>query len=187
MTVEAKFSKQPDSVALARRFTEEVLGGVPAPIAIEIVLMVSELATNAVVHTTTAFRLSIERTEKLVRVGVADGGGGHAHLRSPSMRDLHGRGLQLVDALSDQWGTTEGGDDGKTVWFVRNLATAESAERDQEYLDSQRPRRATSRARPGVVSDLGAPQRDVPAAVWRLLVRTRARVARRRGSRRTGS
>ena len=35
-------------------------------------------------------------------------------------------GSQLVDTLSDQWGTTEGGDDGKTVWFVRNLASAGS-------------------------------------------------------------
>ncbi len=124
MTVEANFSEQPDAVALARRFTEEVLGGVPGPIAHEIVLMVSELATNAVVHAATTFRLSIERTDKLVRVEVVDGGGGHALLRSPSNRDCHGRGLQLVDTLSDQWGTTEGGDDGKKVWFVRNLVTA---------------------------------------------------------------
>ena len=138
MTAEANFSRQPRSVALARRFTEEVLCGVPAPIAIEIVLMVSELATNAVVHAATAFRLNIERTDKLVRVEVVDGGGGHAFLRSPTDSDVRGRGLQLVDTLSDQWGTTEDGDDGKTVWFVRSLAQTGSGRRDQQGVDSQR-------------------------------------------------
>ncbi len=99
--------------------------------------MVSELATNAVVHAATTFRLSIERTDKLVRVEVLDGGGGHTHLRSPSNGDLHGRGLQLVDALSDQWGTTECGEQGKTVWFVRRLATDGSGNRDQEGLEAR--------------------------------------------------
>ncbi len=141
MTVEANFSKQPRSVALARRFTEEVLGGVPTSTANEIVLMVSELATNAVVHAATTFRLSIERTNKLVRVEVLDGGGEHTHLRSPSNMDLHGRGLQLVDTLSDQWGTTECGENGKTVWFVRNLVTDGPGGRDQEVLIGEvRPR-----------------------------------------------
>ena len=105
--------------------------------------MVSELATNAVVHAASTFRLSIERTDTLVRVEVVDGGGGHTHLRSPSNGDLHGRGLQLVDALSDQWGTTECGEHGKTVWFVRSLATDGSGERDQEG----RYRRPTQRLR----------------------------------------
>ena len=166
MTVEANFSKQPRSVALARRFTEEVLGGVPTPTVHEIVLMVSELATNAVVHAATTFRLSIERTDKLVRVEVLDGGGGHTHLRSPSNGDLHGRGLQLVDALSDQWGTTEYGEDGKTVWFVRSLATDGSGKRDQEGLDTRRPTKVVSGDRSERAPDRGRPEPlDVTVAV----------------------
>ena len=68
MTVEANFSKTSGSVALARRFTEEVLGGISGAVAAEIVLMVSELATNAVLHAATSFRLRLERTNDFVRV-----------------------------------------------------------------------------------------------------------------------
>ena len=59
MPVEAHFDKTIGSVALARRFTEEVLGGVPATVMFDIVLMVSELAANAVLHGSTTFALSI--------------------------------------------------------------------------------------------------------------------------------
>ncbi len=128
MTVEANFDKTADSVALARRFAEEVLGGVPAAVTLDIVLMVSELATNVVVHAATPFGLKIERTHEFVRVEVVDGGGGYVHLLSPSLDDPQGRGLQLVELLSDQWGTTELADRRKAVWFVRSLAASAARE-----------------------------------------------------------
>lgn len=153
MTVEATFSKTSDSVALARRFAEEVLGGVPASIALDIVLMVSELATNAVVHAATMFRLSIERTHEFVRVEVVDGGDGHPRLQTPSNSDLHGRGLQLVQRLSDQWGAIEN-DGRKIVWFVRRLALPDAG-RAGNVDPATRPRSKVSASvsRPERTSD----------------------------------
>lgn len=147
MTVEANFSKTSGSVALARRFTEEVLGGISGAVAAEIVLMVSELATNAVLHAATSFRLRLERTNDFVRVEIADGGSGDVHRRSLSEWDLHGRGLQIVAKLSDQWGMTEPRDGEKAVWFVRNLRplafSGFCAEASPSNTERSRPRKAT--------------------------------------------
>ena len=153
MTVEANFSRTSDSVALARRFAEEVLGDVPTSIAADIVLMVSELATNTVVHAATMFRLSIERTREFVRVEVADGADGYPRLLTPSNSDLHGRGLQLVERLSDQWGTTKDGGR-KTIWFVRRLADSGAGSLGNEDSATQpRSKMSASKSRPKRASD----------------------------------
>ncbi len=82
-------------------------------------LMVSELATNCVRHTNTAFDLSVERSRKSIRVEVTDRDDGKPVMRSPGPEDLTGRGLQIVNTLAQAWGvekqTTPGG---KTVWFT---------------------------------------------------------------------
>jgi anti-sigma regulatory factor (Ser/Thr protein kinase) len=137
MTVEATFESNPDSVALARRFTAEALGGVSLPIASDVVLLVSELATNAILHAATRFNLCIERSEESIRVEVVDRGVGQARRQSPSPSDLHGRGLQLVENLSDEWGTRQEGST-KAVWFVRNLAAGDSSQRRQEGIARRR-------------------------------------------------
>lgn len=121
MTIKGNFDQKVEAVALARHFAEEVLGGVATDVMLEVMLMVSELATNAVVHAGTAFSLSIERTDGWVRVEVMDGGSGDVQVLAPSKGDSQGRGLQLVDLLSDRWGTTHLNEGGKVVWFVRNL------------------------------------------------------------------
>lgn len=107
MTVEANFSKTSGSVALARRFTEELLGGISGAVAAEIVLMVSELATNAVLHAATSFRLRLERTNDFVRVEIADGGSGDVHRRSLQIKVPPGAGqphsgVGLAVVLSSQ-------------------------------------------------------------------------------------
>jgi anti-sigma regulatory factor (Ser/Thr protein kinase) len=141
MTVDMSFDGKPESVAQARRFTERTLGGVSASIVIDVVLMVSELATNAVVHAATAFSLGIEKSEEIIRVEVIDGGSGRVRLQSPSNRDLHGRGLHLVESLSDQWGTREDGQ-AKAVWFVRNLGTSSIGRCRQDKVAQRKPRGA---------------------------------------------
>ncbi len=80
--------------------------------------MVSELATNALLHAASAFELSIDRTPSSVTVVVSDEGGGTPKLRMPDSSQPHGRGLQVVSALAADWGTDDGdGDLGKSVWF----------------------------------------------------------------------
>jgi hypothetical protein len=46
-------------------------------------------------------------------------------VRSPKPEDPSGRGLKIVEMLSDDWGVDYHPNDGKTVWFV--VSSARSA------------------------------------------------------------
>ncbi|MEU2660530.1 ATP-binding protein [Streptomyces sp. NPDC007325] len=51
-----------------------------------------------------------------LRVEVADGVAGALHAKVPEPAAEGGRGLVLVEGVTDRWGVEERGD-GKTVWF----------------------------------------------------------------------
>lgn len=129
------FENSPDVVADTRRFVTERLGEVSRDLARTVGLMVSELATNCVRHTTSDFTVEIERTAREICVRVSDQGEGRPVIRSPDTTDPSGRGLQLVDELADSFGVDydaarlAGNETGtKTVWFVVRLDTAEQSE-----------------------------------------------------------
>ena len=111
------FELDPRSVSAARRFTTEALSGRPRELIESAVLMVSELATNSIRHAMTGFRLTIACEREAVRIEVTDVGGGSPHLQSPGPEDLTGRGLRIVEELSDDWGVQRSASRGKTVWF----------------------------------------------------------------------
>ena len=112
------FDKSLQSVGAARRFARDVLRDL-RPDALEVVeLMVSELATNSIRHSKTAFEVVIARTAKNVRIEVTAQAGGTPTVRSPRPEEPSGRGLKIVEMLSDDWGVDYHTDDGKTVWFV---------------------------------------------------------------------
>ena len=77
-------------------------------------LVISELVTNAVVHAGTRLRLVIHFDGRRVVTEVFDA---DARLPTPaaSPDDVGGRGLMLVDRLSDRWGS-ESFTHGKRVW-----------------------------------------------------------------------
>ncbi|WP_432483200.1 ATP-binding protein [Kineococcus esterisolvens] len=79
-------------------------------------LIVSELVTNAVLHGKPPVRLALDcEGAEGVTISVSDGDPGTPEMRRASPGAAHGRGLQLVDVLSDEWGVrTRPG--GKTVW-----------------------------------------------------------------------
>ena len=78
-------------------------------------LVASELATNAVVHANTAFEVRIPEHAEAFRVEVVnDAPEMIVALREPAAES--GRGLHIVDALAQSWGT-EVTDDQKIVWF----------------------------------------------------------------------
>ncbi len=84
----------------------------------ELVLMTSELLTNAVVHAGAAGQVALEARWRggRLRVEVADGDRRPPVTRAPSADLPHGRGLLLVDQLAADWGwrpTRRG----KRVWF----------------------------------------------------------------------
>ena len=124
MKAERHFPNSARSVAGARRFVSESLSDLPPDALDELTLMVSELATNSVIHTTTGFRVTLNRTDHDVRIEVTDTGAGNPTMQTTPPHGTHGRGLQIVDSLANNWGITrqhEG--DGRTVWITIPLKT----------------------------------------------------------------
>lgn len=117
MTSIRGFRCRPASVPAARRFARELLSEHPSEIVDAVELMVSELATNSVRHAHTDFELEIGTREQAIQVEVRDTGQGRPVPRSPAAADPSGRGLRIVEAMSDTWGVTLS-PKGKTVWFT---------------------------------------------------------------------
>lgn len=82
-------------------------------------LLVSELVTNAVLHGAGDIGLRIIRANALL-CEVRDDGHDLPHLRRAEVTDENGRGLQLVSALAERWGTQRT-PTGKVVWFEHPL------------------------------------------------------------------
>lgn len=78
-------------------------------------LLVTELATNAVRHASSPFRASVRRSESSVRIAIEDLGSTRPELRPTDPDRLGGRGVALVDAMSQTWGC-EPATAGKVVW-----------------------------------------------------------------------
>ena len=116
------FVNSPSSIGPARRFVGAQLAGVPAGVAGEIAVMVSELVTNCVRHTVTDFTVNVDVSGRRIRVEVTDRGGGFPVVRSPDSSEPSGRGLRIVQDLADSFGVNElRGSPGKTVWFEVSL------------------------------------------------------------------
>ncbi|MER6171989.1 ATP-binding protein [Streptosporangium sp. NPDC001681] len=103
------------SVPEVRVWARDLLTGrVAAPALDDVLLLLSELATNAVAHSdsgrTTDGRLTVylARTTTMVHVEVT--------VRVPETDDDGGRGLWLVDLLAAEWGFHHDGA-GRSVWF----------------------------------------------------------------------
>jgi CheY-like chemotaxis protein len=79
-------------------------------------LCTSELATNAVIHARSPVLLVVSRQPDGVRVEVEDESPGHLAAGTLDGDGESGRGLAIVDALSDFWGV-EQNKVGKSVWF----------------------------------------------------------------------
>lgn len=115
------------SVSAARRFASEHLGASPVDLREAVELMVSELATNCIRHVDSEFEVVVHRSEDTIRVEVSDPGAGTPSMRFPGPDEPTGRGLRIVDMLSDAWGVVPAERSGKTVWFTLSLAPADDA------------------------------------------------------------
>ena len=134
-----ELAAEPESAAVARRYVGDRCAewGLEA-ICDDLVLPVSELITNAVLHARTPVGVTVSLTGSFIEVAVRDGNPRPPVLRpvrldldaavdEADVRDprLHvgdagsiaaGRGLRIVDAVADEWGVSELSA-GKDVWF----------------------------------------------------------------------
>lgn len=93
-----------------------LFGRAPRPGLIDDVLLVtSELLSNACVHGHGIDRLTLEHRPGVLRVEVTDHNPARPHCRAPEPGLPHGYGLLVVQYLAVCWGTTVH-HDGKTVW-----------------------------------------------------------------------
>ena len=83
-------------------------------------LVVTELATNAVLHAETPFTVSITRDRSRLKIEVTDTGPGLPAIRGRTPLSTIGMGLVVVDALS-HWGVHRHFGHGKTVWAELDL------------------------------------------------------------------
>ena len=106
---------EPSSAGAARRFVAAALaaGDEVAELA---VLLVSELASNAVLHARTTFEVAVHVGEGGLRVEVSDGNSTLPSLRTYVRESISGRGLHMVAASADRWGF-DAQPGGKVVWF----------------------------------------------------------------------
>jgi len=101
---------------VARQFARRAAGDSSADID-TLVLLVSEVVTNAVLHARSDIRLDVLPGRDMVRVEVHD--------RSPVEPRVHhfhltsgtGRGLRMLEQLARRWGVESDPRGGKFVWF----------------------------------------------------------------------
>jgi anti-sigma regulatory factor (Ser/Thr protein kinase) len=111
-----RFAGKPTGVSAARRFVRESLAGEDAELLEAAELLTSELASNCVRHANSDFEIVI-RSRDPIRIEVRDEGGGEPQMMSPTPEEPTGRGLLIVDAMSERWGVVHR-PNGKTVWFA---------------------------------------------------------------------
>jgi anti-sigma regulatory factor (Ser/Thr protein kinase) len=114
---EVEFAGEPSSVAGARRYVREVLeradAGDDSWLAVQVV---SELATNAVVHAGTPFVLAVAYDDATIRISVTDGRPlARAVIRRFSNETTTGRGLRLIQTVGRSWGVEQTAS-AKSVW-----------------------------------------------------------------------
>jgi anti-sigma regulatory factor (Ser/Thr protein kinase) len=139
LQVQFAVQADPAEVGRARRWTRSRLQGcgvdLDAPLAETLVLVVSELVTNAVVHTGSpavlrlVFPVGPDADRRPVRVEVADTSDQPPQRGSMECDATSGRGLEMVGCLTDRWGWYPDGA-GKRVWCEIEQSAAEAAPAD---------------------------------------------------------
>ncbi len=120
MRVARRFPNSPSSVTQARRYVQSQIEDAPQEIAEAVAVMTSELVTNSIRHAASDFEVRVDRRGGSIRVEVTDrGGSGLPTVMSPDPTSPSGRGLFIVEQLSDSWGVAPSADStAKTVWFT---------------------------------------------------------------------
>lgn len=122
------FASDSAEVGRARRVVGATLTSWGAPVDQNLLLVVSELMTNAVRHGRGVVQVTVACDEGRVRLEVHDEGGATLPaFRRPQLRggDVGGFGLRMVDAIADDWGIDHNG--GTRVWAEARVPPARAA------------------------------------------------------------
>ncbi|THA60489.1 GAF domain-containing protein [Streptomyces sp. A0958] len=115
---------EPERISVARQQLRELLHDWADPDQVDAaVLLLSEMATNVLVHTDGDALLVAEAAgvpgERCLRVEMSDGSDELPHKRRPGEMASSGRGLVLMEMLAHRWGVDPRGA-GKSIWFELN-------------------------------------------------------------------
>lgn len=117
-TVTARFPAHPASIGAARRLVTSLCATAHLESLREVaVLLVSEVATNALIHGSGDLTITARAGEDAMRVEIFDHSSARPRVRDASAHDEGGRGLAMVDALATDWGVAPALH-GKVVWFL---------------------------------------------------------------------
>ena len=126
----------PSAVGLARAWLTSRLSDWSSDGQATVQLLVSELVTNAILHSTDLIEVSAERDGPWVTVEVSDRSPAKPIVKTYGQEAATGRGLRLVEALAASWGV-RGDETRKSVWFK---VVDDPALREQESSkDSEEP------------------------------------------------
>ncbi|MGN6782741.1 MAG: SpoIIE family protein phosphatase [Marmoricola sp.] len=132
----ARVNRDPFRAALTRRLREGVAiaadarslvelhlhdWGVAPAVITDMVLMASELATNAHLHGRAPYDLRLLRSDREVVLELHDRSAARPVPRTAEQHAVSGRGLEIVANVADRWGVRSTGA-GKVVWCTREDA-----------------------------------------------------------------
>jgi serine/threonine-protein kinase RsbW len=111
---------RPAAVSAARRALLAANGGLPSTVRDDVLLLLTELVSNAVRHAAgagRAVRVELEQGARMIGVAVFDEGTGFtAEAPQPERDRSGGWGLFLIDQIADRWGITPTAS-GTCAWF----------------------------------------------------------------------
>ena len=119
---EISLAAQPISASRARAFVRLHLAEhLLSYLTDDVELVVSELATNAMVHARTPFRVSLQAFKATLLLEVEDGSRTGLIGVVAQVFDTGGRGISIVKLLSRDWGVSARTGGGKSVWAEFDL------------------------------------------------------------------
>jgi anti-sigma regulatory factor (Ser/Thr protein kinase) len=114
--VTRSFERATSTPAAVRRLVESTLSRWGASAQLDdVTLVASELANNALLHTSSDLTLTLSSSAEHIRVAVADSSPALPSPGTPTARSQSGRGLHIIQALTTRWGF-DARPGGKVVW-----------------------------------------------------------------------
>jgi MEDS: MEthanogen/methylotroph, DcmR Sensory domain len=130
LNVTAEFTAERNMPGRARRLVVAALeqGGHDEILVGDAALVLSELASNAVLHAGSAFSVAVRAQDGTLRIAVEDSAPLLSGPRNGGLIPRPAHGLSLVQALSSRWGV-EGTPRGKVVWAELDMESERSGGR----------------------------------------------------------